>query len=186
MRAGPFDSLSARARRRAIAASALATAAQLAAFLPLERRMRAGAGAGIIAFELAGTEARAVAMADRWGADGRAAARRSLALDYPFPPTYATLQALACTAAADRFAAGGRPALAAAGGALAWSQYAAAGFDYVENTALLAVLAGRTRRMPGLARRAALVKFALIAAGWGYVLISRSLPSHSSRASVSS
>jgi hypothetical protein len=151
---------------------ALAGAAlvQLGLFATLERRMRATGGPGIIPFELAGTPERAKRITDTWGPDGLRAARRSLLLDYLFPPTYASLQALACSATADRFAENGRRALAAWGGSLAWGQLAAAGFDYAENTALLLILAGRDRRLPELARRAALAKFALLFAGWGYML----------------
>lgn len=133
--------------------------------------MHDSGGPGIIPFELAGTAERANRIIDAWGSDGRRAARRSLLLDYAFPPTYAGLQALGCTATGDRYRAGGRSALAAGGGPLAWGQLAAAGFDYVENTALLLILAGRNGRLPVLARRAALVKFALLFAGWSYMLL---------------
>jgi hypothetical protein len=133
--------------------------------------MRATGGPGIITFELAGTPERARRITDVWGSDGRRAARRSLLLDYAFPPTYACLQALGCTVTGDRYGARGRRVRAAGGGALAWGQLAAAGFDYVENTALLLILAGRDGRTPALARRAALAKFALLFAGWGYMLL---------------
>lgn len=165
----PFRRLSPEQRRRALLISRLATLAQLAAFMPLERRMRRSGGPGIIGFELAGTAERAGRIVDTWGDDGRAAARRSLLQDYPFPPTYAVAQALTCEAAAARF---GQGAARDAGAALAWGQFVAAGFDYVENTALLGVLAGRSGSLAALARRAALVKFALIGAGWAYVLAS--------------
>lgn len=49
------------------------------------------------------------------------------------------------------------------------AQLTAAGFDYVENSALLLVLASRDGRLPAIARRAALIKFALLYAGWGYI-----------------
>jgi hypothetical protein len=140
-------------------------------FAALERRMRGTGGPGIIPFELAGTPERARRIIDIWGSDGRRAARRSLLLDYAFPPTYACLQALGCMATADRCRASGLRVLAAGGGPLAWSQLAAAGFDYVENTALLLILAGRDGRAPALARRAALAKFALLFAGWSYMLL---------------
>lgn len=133
--------------------------------------MRATGGPGIIPFELAGTPERARRIIDLWGSDGRRAARRSLLLDYAFPPTYASLQALGCTAVGDRYRARGRRVLAAGGGPLAWGQLAAAGFDYVENTALLLILVGRDGRAPALARRAALAKFALLFAGWSYMLL---------------
>jgi hypothetical protein len=176
---GPFDSISPGRRRAAALVLAAAVAGQLRMFLTLERRMRRAGGPGIIAFELAGTPERARDMLDAWGADGRAAARRSLWLDFPFPATYAPLQALACTAAAERFRGltghdRAAAAAAAAGPILAWSQLAAALFDYVENASLLLVLGGRADgRLPALARRAAVTKFVLLYAGWGYVLASR-------------
>ena len=168
---GPFEGLPSPERRRVVSALAAAVIVQLRFFRALERRMRDTGGPGIIPFELAGTPERARRITDTWGPQGRRAARLSLLLDYAFPPTYASLQALGCTAAADRCAASGRRALAAWGGSLAWSQLAAAGFDYIENTALLLNLAGRDGRLPGLARRAALAKFSLLFAGWGYMLL---------------
>jgi hypothetical protein len=159
-----------RQRRAATWGLTLAALIQLRFFASLERRMRRRGGPGIIPFELAGTPERANRIIRIWGSDGRRAAKRSLLLDYVFPPTYAWLQALACTATADRCAARGR-ALAAWGGPLAWGQLLAAGFDYVENTALLLILSGRDGRLPALARRAALAKFALLFAGWSYMLL---------------
>ncbi len=149
----------------------VAVLVQLRSFLPLERRMRNTGGPGIIPFELAGTPARARRIMDTWGPEGRRAARLSLLRDYAFPPTYASLQALGCTATARAFAEAGRHELAACGGPLAWGQLATAGFDYIENTALLLILTRRDGRLPALARRAALAKFALLFAGWGYMLL---------------
>ena len=133
--------------------------------------MKRTGGPGIIPFELAGSTERAREILDTWGPQGQAAARKSLALDYLFPPTYATLQALACDATADELTKRDRRLLAAAGPMIGWAQLAAAGFDYAENSALLLVLAGRDRRAPRVARRAALVKFALISLGQTYILL---------------
>jgi hypothetical protein len=160
-----------RRRRRALCLLTAAELVQLRAFLALERQMKRTGGPGIIPFELAGSTERATKILAAWGPDGRAAAKRSLLLDYLFPPTYATVQALACNTAADGFAARGRVALASAGRPIAWAQPAAAVFDYVENTALLLVLAGRDQGLPRLARRAALAKFALSSTGLGYILL---------------
>lgn len=167
----PFAALAKKNRRRAMWALAGAEFAQLLAFGVLERRMKRTGGPGIIAFELAGSPERAQRITEAWGDDGRSAARLSLLLDVPFPATYALLQALACTATADGFADRGQRALGAAGAPLAWGQLAAAGFDYVENTALLLILSGRDGALPALARRAALTKFALVFAGWTYLLL---------------
>jgi hypothetical protein len=168
---GPFPALSKGRRRGAIFLLLAAEIAELRAFLPLERQMKRTGGPGIIPFELAGSPERAREIMHTWGPAGSTAARRSLFLDYLFPPTYAALQALACAAAADGFAARGRALLAGAGGTIAWAQPAAAAFDYVENTALLLVLADRDHRLPQLARRAALIKFALSSLGLGYILL---------------
>jgi hypothetical protein len=144
---------------------------QLTAFARLEQTMKRTGGAGIIAFELAGRPERARALMERWGPEGCQAARKSLLLDFLFPPTYAGFQALACHASSDALAAQGRVRLSAAGPAIAWCQVAAAASDYVENVSLLLVLAGREGRFAPLARRAALIKFDLIALGLGYVAL---------------
>jgi hypothetical protein len=150
---------------------AAAELAQLVPLLLLERRMQRTGGPGIIPFELAGTRERAQQIIDTWGGEGCAAARISLLLDYPFPATYAPLQALLCLASRDALASRRGTVLASIGGWLAWAQLAAALFDYVENTSLLLILSGRDGRLPALARRAALVKFALSSAGLGYILL---------------
>jgi hypothetical protein len=170
--ARPFRRLSKRNRRRTLWMLAAAEVAQLGPLLALERRMKRTGGPGIIPFELAGTPEKANRILETWGEEGSAAARKSLILDFPFPATYALLQSIACTAASDRLRDGDRPGLADAGAALAWAQLAAAIFDYVENTALLFVLGGRDGQLPALARRAALIKFALSSGGLGYVLLS--------------
>ncbi len=168
---GVFAGLPARSRRRALWLLGLATAAQLRAFLAFERQMKRTGGPGIIPFELAGSTERARQILKAWGPHGRAAAKNSLRLDYLFPPTYGTLQALACAATAEGMAKRGRNVLAAVGGPIGWAQLSAAGFDYAENTALLLILAGRDRRAPRVARQAAVVKFALISIGQGYILL---------------
>lgn len=158
-------------RRGALLLLAVALAAQLRGFLSFERAMKRTGGPGIIQFELAGTTDRARAILDRWGPAGQAAARKSLLLDYAFPPSYALFQALACDAIAVGLAARSRSFMAGVGLPIAWAQLAAAGFDYVENTALLVMLAGRDQRAPRVARRAALLKFALISLGQSYIVV---------------
>ena len=167
---GPFARVSRQRRRQALWVIGGATAAQLGPLLALEQRMKRTGGPGIISFELAGTTERATRILEAWQDEGRAAARTSLILDYPFPASYSLLQALACMKAADSFGDRGASTLAGAGAAIAWAQFVAAGCDYVENTALLLILAGHDGRLPRLARRAALAKFALLCAGWSYVL----------------
>jgi hypothetical protein len=149
-----------------------AFAVQLVPLTALDLRMRRTGGTGIIPFELAGPEQGAVTM-ERWGTDGRAAARCSLLLDFPFPATYAPLQALLCVEASQRLAQDRKPRLASIGSCLASAQFVAAGFDYIENLALLATLADHMPRAPTLARRAACTKFAILTPTWVYLLCAR-------------
>lgn len=110
-----FGALSAKDRRRVLGMLVAATTAQLRVFASFEREMKRTGGPGIIAFELAGATVRAREILTTWGSHGRSAAKKSLLLDYLFPPTYATLQALACDATADVLAKRGRRSLAGAG-----------------------------------------------------------------------
>jgi hypothetical protein len=170
-RRGPLERVSAGDRRRA---RRLLLAAQLGLLVPLlaqERRMRESGGPGIIPFELAGTAERAGRILAAWGAPGQSAARRSLLLDYPYLAAYAPLQALLCTGAGEALTRHGRPGPASLAPALAWGQLVAGAFDALENTALLAILAGRTGRLPAIARACASAKFALLGLGWAYMLL---------------
>jgi hypothetical protein len=142
-----------------------ATAALLAVLLGLERRMRRAGGPGIVAFELAGTPERSRRIADRWGREGRAAARRSLQLDYPFLVSYTGLGVTLCGAAGDALRAAGAPPLAYAAPGVRAALVAAGACDAAENTALLGILRGRYGRLPALARAFARAKFALLALG---------------------
>jgi len=136
--------------------------------LALERRMNRAGGLGIIPFELAGTPERAQEMMDRWGAEGRSAARTSLLLDYPFLVTYTGLQVAGTALASDALRRSGADGLADAGRLIGPAQIAAGAFDATENTALLGILAGRRGRWPAVARAAATAKFALLTVGWIY------------------
>ncbi|HEX4759299.1 MAG TPA: hypothetical protein VH256_00800 [Thermoleophilaceae bacterium] len=130
--------------------------------LALEWRMNRAGGAGIVPFELAGTPERARELMERWGEDGRRAARLSLLLDYPFLVSYTGVQVAGCTAAGELL-----PAVRV----VVALQVAAGAFDAAENTALLGVLSGREGgRLPAVARACALAKFALLGVGWAYAL----------------
>lgn len=167
----PFERLSERGRRRALRALVGGQLALLAPLVAEERRMRRAGGPGIIGFELAGTPERAGRILRAWGPAGQSAARRSLILDYPYLATYAPLQALLCTGAGDALRRRGQRGPASAAPALAWGQLAAGAFDAIENTALVAILAGRDGRLSALARRCARAKFALLALVWAYLLL---------------
>jgi hypothetical protein len=140
----------------------------LVPLLVLERRMKRAGGPGIIPFELAGTPERSRRIMERWGPAGQSAARLSLVLDYPFLVTYSGIQLAACGAASDALRRRGATALADAGRVVGPAQLAAGGFDAVENTALLGILAGRDGRLPALARACASAKFGLLLLGWLY------------------
>ncbi|WP_111511968.1 hypothetical protein [Mycobacterium kyogaense] len=131
--------------------------------LRLERVMRATGGPGIIAFELAGTPDRASSMIDSWGPKGVAAARTSLWLDFGYMTTYGAFAVLLAEGADRRLArrrSGSR--------LFPWAQLAcgaAVAADAAEGVALLNILGGRDRRTHAVrARRAALIKFALLSA----------------------
>ena len=156
-------------RGRTATLFALANAAVFAPLAVMERRMKATGGTGIIPFELAGTPERSQRTLDVWGDAGRAAARTSLLLDFPYLVTYTGLGILGCAAAADALDDAGWPALAAAGPAMASAQVAAGAFDAAENTTLLMILRdGVGGGRPERARMFARAKFALLYAVWAY------------------
>lgn len=155
-------------RRRVLRTLGAGQVALLIPLVTLDRRMQRAGGAGIIPFELAGTPERSRRIMERWGPEGRSAARKSLLLDYPYLVTYTGLQLIGCAAASEALRRRGATALAEAGRVIGPAQVAAGVSDAVENTALLGVLAGRGEHLPALARSAARVKFALLALGWIY------------------
>jgi hypothetical protein len=169
LRRGPFGLLSGRSRRRATWCAAGSVATQLVPLLLIERRLRMTGGPGVIPFELAGSVEASEQIMRVWGPRGCQDARLALLLDFQFPAAYAALRALACAAAADAHMNRDRKRLARLGSAVAWLQLAAAGFDYVENVALLLVLGGRRAGLPRLARRSAIAKFAIIGVGYAYI-----------------
>jgi hypothetical protein len=129
--------------------------------------MRTG-GPGIIPFELAGTAELSRRIMDKWGPDGRSAARASLLLDYPFLVSYSGLQLAVRSAASDALHRRDAKVLAGAGRIIGGLQLAAGASDAAENTALLGILSGRMGRLPALARAFARAKFALLTVGWLY------------------
>jgi hypothetical protein len=81
-------------QNRSVAAAAAVFAGYSAGMFVPERGMKSTGGPGIIAFELAGTEARAMQIMDSWGERGRRAARTSLKLDFGYAASYGVLTAL--------------------------------------------------------------------------------------------
>jgi hypothetical protein len=158
-------------RGRALLALALLTLAVGAAALPSLGDM-SDHGVGILELEFVRTSAKAQELYSELGPDGRAAARTSLYLDYPYLVCYGLFFAGACIVVGARARRFGWSRAAAAGGALAWAALAGAGFDAVENAMLLIVLGNHTGQpWPGLATACATAKFALVTVVSAYVLI---------------
>src|SRR5207244_6719009 len=103
-------------------------------------------GAGILQFEVVGTTSRAHLYLNEWGPAGRSAARRSLWLDYGFVFCWATLFAGLCALVADRADRFARPWWARGAALLSWAILMAGLADLIENTAVLAILAGHVRQ----------------------------------------
>ena len=156
-------------RGRAAQLLALANAAVFVPVAVADRRMKATGGPGIIPFELAGTAERSERILSTWGEEGRAAARMSLLLDFPYLVTYTGLGVVGSAAAADALGDAGRDRLAQAGGVMAAAQVAAGAMDAAENTTLLQILRhGTGARRPARARAFARAKFALLYGVWVY------------------
>jgi hypothetical protein len=134
----------------------------------------AAAPYGIISFEFARTQSAAQAMLASWDAAAQLHAAFSLGLDYLYMPLYATAIGLASILAAGVLRDKKMP-LAGAGAWLAWALWLAAGFDALENVALLQVLFGSTAALyPALAFWCAAFKFTIIFIGlvyafWGLI-----------------
>jgi hypothetical protein len=125
----------------------------------------AAAPHGIISFELARTVQAAQSMLASWDWLARVYAGLSLGLDYLYLVVYSTAIAFGCVWIAARNRTR-RPRFARAGIAIAWSQWAAALFDAVENAALFRVLTGSiAEHWPMLAWGCASLKFFLVAIG---------------------
>jgi pimeloyl-ACP methyl ester carboxylesterase len=138
----------------------------------VDNRMWDEGGPGIIEFEIAGTEENAREILDEWGDEGRDAARLSLWLDFLYLALYGAFWALAIRAVRDMAARRGWERFARAGGRLWAVPIAAAGFDALEDVALLIVL-GRSGgdAAPLLAAVFAGLKFLLLAVTLGYVAL---------------
>lgn len=141
--------------------SAVAFLACNVAMSPVELGMRRTGGPGIVAFELAGSAARAEEILTAWGAEGRRWARWSLWLDFGYMLSYGALVGFLIDAVRGR--RGDSAAL--------WLlPIGAVAGDAIEGVALLKVLDGVDRDANARrARGAALTKFALLGLALVYI-----------------
>lgn len=117
-----------------------------------------------ISLELAGTERRAREVIESWERAGvKDEAYRHLIWDNLFIVFYSTFAALGCVMAARAFFRGGATAYDAAL-VVAWLPWLAGMLDYVENSAMHAMLGGfRGETLPRLGSQCATVKFVMMA-----------------------
>ncbi len=152
----PYDSLTTGERRRRFGGlTALFAVTGIAIYLLLPDGMDT-----IVDFELAGDDEVAV-YPDNWRPDGLWRVAVVHIVDMAFLVAYGLGLALILDTAArwsSPLSAGGARLLARG----AWLPIVAAGFDVIENLALLVVLTDRTSGWPDLAASAASIKFALL------------------------
>lgn len=128
-------------------------------------------GPSIIAFEFAASKSRAAQIVAEWGPKGRSAAHLSLVLDYAYMLSYGLFFTLAGFAVGDTARARGWRRIAAVGTVVPFFAIAAAGFDAIENVALLLTLAGRGGSFaPPFAAVCSAIKLTLITVAILYTL----------------
>lgn len=128
------------------------------------------APSGVISLEVAGTLDRARAILQSWDGRQQIFAAFALGLDYLFLFLYGNFFALACIYAGEAARTAGSR-LASLAVPLSWGQWAAAGFDMIENALLLSLLLGSEVALwPELASLLASCKFALIGAGLIFIM----------------
>ena len=128
-------------------------------------------GPTILAFEFAGSRARAMQIIAEWGAKGRSAAHLSLLLDYGYMLSYGLFFALASFAVRDTARARDWRRLAAIGVVVPFFALAAATFDASENVAPLRALGGNDGSFaPPFAAVCPAIKFTLISIALLYAL----------------
>lgn len=156
-------------RGRALVLLAVAVLALLAAMKPAEDRMTEN-GAGIVAFELAGSADRSQEIQDEWGKDGRDAARQQLWIDYGFMLAYGAFLVLAAAATRDLARSRRWRRLVVVGALAVPAGGIAAGCDAVENACLLLTLGGAGGWAPVTATVFAVAKFSLLVVSLAYIL----------------
>lgn len=159
----------------------IATLVFTAALYLLDPGVR-GYGASISEFEFAGSQARAAQIVAEWGPDGRHLARIGLLLDYGYMLSYGLFFALAGFAIRDTARSREWRRMAQMGAIVPYFALAAAGFDAVEDVALLLILGGHGGSFaPPFAAVCSTVKWALISIAILYVVCGLALLLGSSR-----
>jgi hypothetical protein len=150
-------------RKRALILLGVATVA-FTVVLELIDPSHVSHGPTILAFEFAGSRARATQIVAEWRPKGRSAAHLSLILDYGYMLSYGLFFALAGFAVRDTARAHDWRRLAAIGAVVPFFALAAASFDASENVALLLALGGHGGSFaPPFAAICSAIKFTLIA-----------------------
>jgi hypothetical protein len=162
--------VSTRHRKRSLILLGVATVA-FTVILEVIDPSRVSHGPTILAFEFAGSRARAAQIVAEWGPKGRSAAHLSLLLDYGYMLSYGLFFALAGFAVRETARARDWRRLAAIGAVVPFFALAAASFDASENVALLLSLAGHGGSFaPPFAAVCSAIKWTLISIAILYAL----------------
>jgi hypothetical protein len=120
---------------------------------------------GIVSLQLARTTEASQEIIGSWDKAARDNAQSGLLLDFLFPVCYSTALTVVCFWAAMLFRERGYWKTGLLAALIAWAQWPAAAFDYVENIALWVQLRGTIADpWPAIAFYCATIKFLLVAA----------------------
>lgn len=126
---------------------------------------------GIVSLQLAHTAERSQEIIGSWGTAARDNAQSGLLLDFLFPLCYSTALTIVCFWATALFRERGYWKTGWLASLVAWAQWPAAAFDYVENIALWVQLRGTVADpWPRIAFYCATIKFLLVAAALGVLV----------------
>jgi hypothetical protein len=120
---------------------------------------------GIVSLQFAQTPDRSQEIIDSWNQTARDSAQSGLLLDFLFPVCYSTALTVVCFWAAALFRERGYRKTGWLATVIAWAQWPAAVFDYIENIALWVEVRGTVADpWPKIAYVCAWMKFSLVAA----------------------
>jgi len=121
---------------------------------------------GMISLQFAGTAERSQEILDSWNLAARDNAQSGLLLDFLFPLCYSTLLTIGCFWSAGLLRERGYRKSGLLAAIVAWLQWPAAGFDYIENIALWVQVRGTVNDVwARIASTCATFKFLLAGAG---------------------